>query len=68
MGHSAETCCRPVEERGEIRGCEHLFCFNCIEHWAQVHDPPTCPMCKQSFSEILKHPPVVRVHVLRWMV
>ncbi|CAJ1898719.1 unnamed protein product [Cylindrotheca closterium] len=33
-----------------INGCEHQFCFGCIEKWAEREN--TCPLCKVRFSKI----------------
>jgi hypothetical protein len=33
-----------------INGCEHMFCFGCIEKWADREN--TCPLCKQRFTKI----------------
>jgi len=34
----------------KINGCDHLFCFDCIERWAEREN--TCPLCKVRFSKI----------------
>uniref|UniRef100_A0A6U5IB81 RING-type domain-containing protein n=1 Tax=Corethron hystrix TaxID=216773 RepID=A0A6U5IB81_9STRA len=33
-----------------INKCEHLFCFECIEKWAEHEN--TCPLCKERFTKI----------------
>lgn len=33
-----------------INGCQHKFCFDCIEKWADREN--TCPLCKVRFSKI----------------
>lgn len=33
-----------------INGCEHQFCFGCIEKWAEREN--TCPLCKVRFTKI----------------
>jgi hypothetical protein len=33
-----------------ISGCEHRFCFGCIEKWAEREN--TCPLCKNRFAKI----------------
>ena len=38
------------EELALINGCEHQFCFGCIEKWAEREN--TCPLCKVRFSKI----------------
>lgn len=38
------------EERASINGCEHSFCFGCIEKWADREN--TCPLCKKRFVKI----------------
>jgi hypothetical protein len=55
---SAETsssCCICMcdvehEELALINGCEHQFCFVCIEKWAEREN--TCPLCKVRFTKI----------------
>jgi hypothetical protein len=51
----AGSCCICMSdsEEGElaqIDGCDHSFCFSCIEKWAEREN--TCPLCKQRFSRI----------------
>jgi hypothetical protein len=38
------------EELATINGCEHYFCFECIEKWADREN--TCPLCKARFGKI----------------
>jgi hypothetical protein len=38
------------EELALINGCEHQFCFGCIEKWAEREN--TCPLCKVRFTKI----------------
>jgi hypothetical protein len=50
-----ETCCICMCEMGTddlagISGCEHHFCFGCIEKWAEREN--TCPLCKNRFNKI----------------
>ena len=51
----AESCCicmcevKPDDLAG-ISGCEHRFCFGCIEKWAEREN--TCPLCKNRFNKI----------------
>ena len=33
-----------------ICGCNHIFCFDCIEH--REHRENTCPLCKTQFSRL----------------
>jgi hypothetical protein len=49
------TCCICMSEPepadlASINGCEHMFCFGCIEKWADREN--TCPLCKQRFTKI----------------
>jgi hypothetical protein len=50
-----ESCCicmgdvEPDDLAG-ISGCEHRFCFGCIEKWAEREN--TCPLCKNRFAKI----------------
>jgi len=51
------TCCIclevPTEEElSAINGCDHPYCFTCIETWANREN--TCPLCKARFTNIEK--------------
>mmetsp|Transcript_6972 Transcript_6972/g.12158 ORF Transcript_6972/g.12158 Transcript_6972/m.12158 type:complete len:407 (-) Transcript_6972:225-1445(-) len=50
-----ENCCICMcdvepEDLSLINGCEHRFCFGCIEKWAEREN--TCPLCKIRFTKI----------------
>lgn len=50
-----ETCCIcmcnvEAEDLAGISGCEHRFCFGCIEKWAEREN--SCPLCKNRFTNI----------------
>eukprot|EP00547_Thalassionema_nitzschioides_P004175 CAMPEP_0194215878 /NCGR_PEP_ID=MMETSP0156-20130528/17972_1 /TAXON_ID=33649 /ORGANISM="Thalassionema nitzschioides, Strain L26-B" /LENGTH=415 /DNA_ID=CAMNT_0038944511 /DNA_START=113 /DNA_END=1360 /DNA_ORIENTATION=- len=52
---SSSTCCicmshPDVTEVATIDGCDHKFCFNCIEKWSDREN--TCPLCKNRFNRI----------------
>jgi len=42
-------CLDPIAVRGGI-GCQHEFCFSCIQQWAAITN--LCPMCKARFRSI----------------
>jgi len=45
--------CEPEkEEAAGVDGCEHVFCFGCIEKWAEREN--TCPLCKNRFTNIAR--------------
>lgn len=49
------SCCICMDEPkpsdlASINGCEHLFCFECIEKWAEREN--SCPLCKVRFTKI----------------
>ena len=51
------TCCIclevPTEEElSAIDGCDHPYCFTCIDTWANREN--TCPLCKSRFTKIDK--------------
>lgn len=51
----AGSCCICMSdpEPGEVAtidGCDHNFCFNCIEKWSEREN--TCPLCKSRFKKI----------------
>lgn len=36
----AKSCCicmNEVEFQGKLNSCAHVFCFHCIERWANVY-------------------------------
>lgn len=37
-------------EASAIDGCDHKFCFGCIEKWSEREN--TCPLCKERFYKI----------------
>jgi hypothetical protein len=50
-----ENCCICMcdvepDDLSRINGCEHSFCFGCIEKWAEREN--TCPLCKYRFTKI----------------
>ena len=52
---TSEPCCicLTVPAPGDvasINACEHVFCFDCIEKWAEREN--TCPLCKVRFTKI----------------
>ena len=38
------------DEETRLNNCEHIFCFSCIETWAEREN--TCPLCKVRFTKI----------------
>ena len=45
--------CDPDEgERSSIDGCDHIFCFECIEKWSEREN--SCPLCKVRFNRITR--------------
>ncbi|KAG7336731.1 ring finger domain containing protein [Nitzschia inconspicua] len=52
---AVENCCicmcdvKP-EDVSQINGCDHHFCFGCIEKWAEREN--SCPLCKSRFTKI----------------
>jgi hypothetical protein len=43
-------CDPEPEDLAMVSGCEHRFCFECIEKWAEREN--TCPLCKTRFAKI----------------
>lgn len=45
-------CMEAVEPKdvAKIDGCEHRFCFGCIEKWSERENK--CPLCKTRFNKI----------------
>ena len=39
-------------EASVIDGCDHKFCFGCIEKWSEREN--TCPLCKERFYKIVR--------------
>lgn len=52
---TSESCCiclttpKPGDV-ASINACDHVFCFDCIEKWAEREN--TCPLCKVRFTKI----------------
>lgn len=51
----SENCCICMcdvepDDLSQINGCDHNFCFGCIEKWAEREN--TCPLCKCRFTKI----------------
>lgn len=49
------SCCICMDEPkpadlAKITGCDHFFCFECIEKWAEREN--SCPLCKVRFTKI----------------
>lgn len=38
------------DELAKVNGCDHHFCFGCIEKWSEREN--TCPLCKNRFNKI----------------
>jgi hypothetical protein len=52
---SSKTCCicmdvPELKDAATVNGCAHIFCFGCIEKWADREN--TCPLCKVRFGKI----------------
>lgn len=43
-------CDPDAGELANIDGCDHKFCFSCIEKWSEREN--TCPLCKNRFNRI----------------
>lgn len=51
----SKRCCICLDEPtkpevSKLDGCNHLYCFICIEKWAEREN--TCPLCKSRFHKI----------------
>jgi len=49
------SICLDVPSRDDVtklNKCEHIFCFGCIETWAEREN--TCPLCKVRFTKIAR--------------
>lgn len=50
-----ESCCICLDvpdrhDLSSVNGCEHLYCFGCIEKWSDREN--SCPQCKKRFTKI----------------
>jgi hypothetical protein len=57
LGDKCPICLQQLEDPVMISKCYHVYCFNCLNIWAQslaLHGvkPPTCPLCKGSFRKV----------------
>lgn len=41
-----------LQEMGFIKGCEHVYCVNCILQWASYKSYPWCPQCRLPFESL----------------
>jgi hypothetical protein len=39
-------------EWAKLNGCDHSFCFGCIDNWG-TRCENKCPLCRNQFSEIM---------------
>lgn len=51
------VCFDDLTFRGKLDHCDHIFCYDCISHWAKVltlttQKENTCPLCKRRFQYI----------------
>ncbi|XP_021734225.1 uncharacterized protein LOC110700969 [Chenopodium quinoa] len=44
-----------LQETALVKGCEHVYCVNCILQWATYHENPKCPKCKNPFESLSVH-------------
>ncbi|CAM0953480.1 unnamed protein product [Alopecurus aequalis] len=52
-----EVCgiCRDIViDRGLLDGCQHMFCYTCIDNWSAIIN--RCPLCKIEFQHITSTP------------
>mmetsp|Transcript_17683 Transcript_17683/g.50914 ORF Transcript_17683/g.50914 Transcript_17683/m.50914 type:complete len:328 (+) Transcript_17683:167-1150(+) len=52
---AAQSCCIcmcdvKLDDLSCINGCDHRFCFECIEKWSEREN--SCPLCKNRFTKI----------------
>lgn len=45
--------CADSSNAATVSGCEHRFCFKCIDRWAARKNE--CPLCKKSFDWAVSH-------------
>ena len=45
----------PFVETAIVKGCNHLFCANCILNWVAFKDKCICPSCRNPFDVLLTH-------------
>lgn len=38
-------CQAPFEDAARVALCWHIFCVECIQHWATTVANATCPLC-----------------------
>jgi hypothetical protein len=49
--------CEPeAHELSMINGCDHRFCFQCIDQWSDREN--SCPLCKVRFTKITRLHPI----------
>ena len=60
---ASKRCCICLEEPikpeiSKLDMCKHIYCFTCIEKWAEREN--TCPLCKTRFHKIERVHKVVK--------
>ena len=51
LQNKCPICLEQIKNKSSLNTCEHEFCKDCINHWAQFSSQ--CPCCKEDFSKII---------------
>jgi hypothetical protein len=51
LAQKCSICLDAIVEKSKLDICEHEFCKDCINQWAEV--ATTCPLCKEEFKKII---------------
>lgn len=49
--NTCTICLETINLPSKVTGCDHIFCKECIDQWAEVSN--TCPLCKKDFKKII---------------
>ena len=58
-------CYDPFVDPTMLRGCDHIFCLDCLKHWraASNGSETPCPTCRQVVTGASRAPPLIRAMV-----
>lgn len=45
----------PLEDLAMVKGCDHIYCAQCILKWTLHKETCLCPQCKQEFSYLMTY-------------
>ena len=43
-------CLHPAHVPAHVKGCNHIFCLDCVRTWASSRNNPKCPLCQAEIA------------------